>query len=98
MVKLIEKNCIDCGQTFIAHGHSALRCEECKEKITRIRRRENMRKKRKGVRLYPAQPAKTIYEIERERRIYNQEHGTNLSYGQYVLKVEGRQPDGKKKR
>lgn len=40
---------------------------------------------------------KTLNEIMRDLKAYNSEHNTHLTYGQYVSKFEGRQPDGKQK-
>lgn len=101
MANLIEKTCKDCGCTFLVHprGHRAERCEDCREEHIRIRDQRNRlkREQKKRARMYPG-PAKTIHEILRECRIYNQEHGTNLTYGQYVMKVEGVRTNGKKKR
>ena len=42
---------------------------------------------------YYTQSKKTIKEILRELQEYNRENNTNLTYGQYVLKIEGRKGD-----
>lgn len=89
--------CEDCGTLVITPGHNTTRCKECQKEHTRKQARERDRQRRNSRRLYPG-PTKSIPEIERERHIYNKEHGTSLSYGQYVLKVEGIPPSGKKRR
>lgn len=32
---------------------------------------------------------KTLQEVEKDRKAYNEKHGTCLSYGQYVAMCEG---------
>ena len=93
MSKIYEKICINCGETFKTHGHSALRCVECRQQLERQKQRDRyLIKKAKGHRL---RPAKSINQILRELEAYNKEHKTHLTYGQYMLKVEGGQADEK---
>lgn len=89
----VKKNynciCIDCGATFVAHQPKALRCPTCKTEHLRTLRREFSRKIRaeerrtinQKTRYAPSLPiVETIIACEK----YNREHGTRLSYGQFV--------------
>lgn len=90
MTKIYIKSCIDCGKTFKAHANNAKRCDECKQELARekareqnaLRKRENLYKKARKTK-----PKKTLSEIMRELEAYNKEHGTHLTYGQYVSKA-----------
>jgi sortase (surface protein transpeptidase) len=92
--KLIENNipcriCSQCGEKFYTTQKAQL-CPECKEKI-RTRREEQQKESYKAVRPNDKpkkrKPFKSIPQIEKERAIYNKEHNTYLSYGQYVALV-----------
>ena len=74
--------CVDCGQPFISKSNSAKRCTECRA----ANKKELSRKRKKG---YRQEPSKSIAEVMRELKAYNEKHGTFISYGQYVSKVEG---------
>ena len=83
--------CVDCGQPFYSKATKALRCPECRKEHAK----EYRRQRKEGI--YKRTPSKTLNEIMRELQVYNREHNTKLTYGQYVLKVEGVQANGKKK-
>jgi tRNA(Ile2) C34 agmatinyltransferase TiaS len=91
--KPIEKTCIECGQLFIAYGHKALRCPECRKKVAREQIKDSKshwlrtRKSKKAT----YRPPMTISEVLKELEMYNKVHGTRLSYGQFVLILEGYQ-------
>lgn len=92
MSKLYEKVCINCGQTFKTHGHGALRCYECNQDKRRQYFRDRLAKQ-KAEKERGLNPPKTLRELTKEVEAYNKEHHTNLTYGQYVLKVEGGRTD-----
>ena len=94
MSRIYELTCINCGQTFKAHAPTALRCDECKQERTRKQHKAYMARRRKSAELIFK---KTLNEIMRDLKAYNSEHNTHLTYGQYVSKFEGRQPNGKHK-
>ena len=80
--------CVNCGRAFTSNAHKAERCPECRqERIKQLARKNYYRKKygqRKGA------DKKSINEIMRELKAYNDKHKTHLSYGQYVSLIEGR--------
>ena len=78
--------CFTCGKRFEhSNEYKKYCCEECAEEARKKARRKYMRK----IRAKASCEIKTLREIERERREYNEKHGTHLSYGQYVNMVEG---------
>ena len=89
--KLIENNiscriCSQCGEKFYTTQKVQI-CPNCKEQ-NRIERETQQKETYKAVKpntkLKKRKPFKSIPQIEKERAIYNKEHNTLLSYGQYV--------------
>ena len=97
-IMLINKNIIDnmspkicgqCGETFYRFEKDVRICPNCKEK-NKKNRLEQQREIYKDIK--PKQSSKlknkikykSLLQIEKERAKYNKEHGTLLSYGQYV--------------
>ena len=72
--KLFDLKCAECGKIFRNPNENERFCPECK-KI-----KESKKKARQK-----AKSNKSILQITRELKKYNKEHGTRLSYGQYVL-------------
>jgi ribosomal protein L37E len=75
--------CLNCGRKFENYNIGKKHCPECELQLKRERNRKYMRNKRK-----PSVEIKTISEVLAELKQYNEEHGTCLSYGQYVLMTE----------
>ena len=76
-------HCFKCDREFEHMNEAKKYCPECEKQIRRERSRKCMAKKRAKTNI------KSLSEIERERRAYNEEHGTCLTYGQYVNMIEG---------
>ena len=72
--KLFDLKCAECHKVFRNPNENERLCPECK-KI-----KESKKKARQK-----AKSNKSIWQITRELEKYNKEHGTRLSYGQYVL-------------
>ena len=72
--KLFDLKCAECQKVFRNPNENERLCPECK-KI-----KESKKKARQK-----AKSNKSIWQITRELEKYNKEHGTRLSYGQYVL-------------
>ena len=72
--KLFDLRCAECHKLFRNPNENERFCPECK-KI-----KESKKKARQK-----AKSNKSILQITRELKKYNQEHGTRLSYGQYAL-------------
>ena len=72
--KLFDLRCAECHKVFRNPNENERFCPECK-KI-----KESKKKARQKVK-----SNKSILQITRELKKYNKEHGTRLSYGQYVL-------------
>ena len=72
--KLFDLKCAECHKVFRNPNENERLCPECK-KI-----KESKKKARQKVK-----SNKSILQITRELKKYNKEHGTRLSYGQYVL-------------
>ena len=92
--KLIENNipcriCSQCGEKFYTTQKVQI-CPNCKEQ-NRIERETQQKEIYKAVKPNnkpkKRKPFKSIPQIEKERAIYNKEHNTYLSYGQYVSMV-----------
>lgn len=77
--------CFNCNREFTYTSDAKKYCPECDKEIKRERNRNFMRKKRAK----PSVEVKSIREILIEMENYNKEHGTHLSYGQYVLMIDG---------
>ena len=82
------KTYVICGGEFIA-GHSAKYCEYCKGNPC-IMDNPKKREGRPGPKKKKRVPSgKSIREILVELEVYNKEHGTSLTYGQYIELIEG---------
>lgn len=91
--KPIAVTCIDCGTVFIGYSRKAKRCPECREKRAKEYRKNyngSLKSNRKMSVKHNIYPKMTLSEVLRELRIYNKENNTNLSYGQFVLILEGK--------
>lgn len=67
--------CIQCGNEFTHWNNCKSYCPECSE--ARL-------KKNKGKKTKAKTSKQTLTEVLKELAEYNKEHGTSLSYGQYV--------------
>lgn len=79
--------CEGCGIDFFSAAKHAKWCPKCREENQRIYRKqryENKKKQKARLNL----ENKSIIEILREIKKYNEQNGTYLSYGQYVSMVE----------
>ena len=73
---LYHLTCRRCGKEFDTHKPDQIYCgREC----------ANLRRKKRTRKTIP-DPLKTFDEILAEIEQYNQEHGTRLTYGQWVAK------------
>ena len=87
------KICAHCGVEFSAKYETTKYCKHCRQKKSAETRAKN--KAAKGPEVYkPQSDNASIIVLLRKIAQYNKEHGTNLSYGKYVLmmsqgKVEG---------
>lgn len=81
--------CSQCGENFYTTQKVQI-CPNCKEQ-NRIERETQQKETYKAVKPNTKpkkrKPFKSIPQIEKERAIYNKEHNTLLSYGQYVSMV-----------
>lgn len=85
--KPVQVICIDCGCEFTAYSTKALRCEECKEyHLLRLKRESQARQRSPYKR--KEKPKMSIGEVLTMLKDYNEENGTNLSYGKFVLLLE----------
>ena len=71
--KLFDLKCAECGKIFRNPDENERFCPECK-KIKESKKKASRKVK----------SIKSILQITRELEKYNKEHGTLLSYGQYV--------------
>jgi hypothetical protein len=85
-MKAYKMECIDCGLTFVAKNPKALRCACCRREAARLQTKEHQEKKR----IYrdSIKPKKSISDVLRELKRYNEEHGTFLSYGEFIVMTE----------
>lgn len=84
-----NKVCWQCGETFYKFKKDVRICPNCKEKNQK-NRLEQQREIYKSTNQKQSSKSKrkikykSLLQIEKERAKYNKEHGTLLSYGQYV--------------
>ena len=91
--KLIENNisckiCSQCGEEFYSGERGTQICDECREK-NRKERYETQKSQYKSDKKQNTKPKNKhkfipLSQVEKERAIYNKEHNTLLSYGQFV--------------
>ena len=72
--KLFDLKCAECGKVFRSPNEEEKFCPDCK-KI-----KEKKKRKPKS--------DKSLWAVLRELEKYNKEHGTKLSYGEYVSLVD----------
>lgn len=77
--KLFDLKCAECYKFFRNPDENERFCPEC-NKIKESRKKP--KQKAKSIK------SKSIWQIIRELEKYNKEHGTMLSYGQYVSSVD----------
>lgn len=73
-----ENRCRDCG-AFLGGNYKASLCPEC---LARNNNYQKKSKKRKQRCVKPDRLGKVVQTVKE----YNENHGTHLSYGQYILK------------
>lgn len=77
-MKKKNKTCVACGIEFMGYGNTQF-CPTCRAAEKAKQKLHN-----------PHPERKTISQIIREVERYNREHGTCLTYGQYVSKFENK--------
>lgn len=90
--KPIQVICVDCGCEVTAYSTKALRCDECRAAHLRRSKAVSQAKYRSTnyikAKAKKTTPHLTIGEVLKAMERYNKEHGTHLSYGQFVQKME----------
>lgn len=87
------KTCVLCNAEYYPNMHNQKYCHEClkyrKREIWREYEHSSRKKKKKRRAVLKARstPSKSINEIVREIKAYNEKHGTHLTYGKYVEKM-----------
>lgn len=84
--------CKQCGREFIHTTFCKTYCDECSADRKRERNKKFMRKKRGsqisgGYKTTTRRESKSLSQVVRELEEYNKEHGTCISYGQYVSMI-----------
>jgi hypothetical protein len=72
--KLFDLKCAECGKVFRNPNENERFCPECKK----IKEKKKLKPK----------ADKSLYQIMKDLAKYNKNHGTRLSYGQYVDLVD----------
>ena len=80
----IKKTCQRCGATFYAASGRAMRCEKCREAWNKEARSLYDKQHRAESKLKSNVVSKSLSQIMSDLKQYNKEHGTHLSYGQYI--------------
>lgn len=78
--------CNKCGKEFTHWNAQKSYCDECSTQMKRERNRKFMQKKRGKIPI--TQRNKSLDEIMNDLSAYNKEHGTCLSYGQFVSMIK----------
>lgn len=82
MIKTMRK-CVICGKEFEPYGRQLSCSDQCrKQRVERIKK-DNSTKYYK-VYKEKVKPKKSLAETLADLDVYNKEHGTLLSYGEYV--------------
>ncbi len=76
---------LKCGNYFDYSSSLKKYCPECDAELRKERSKKCMQKKRAKNTV----KFKTLTEVMRELKAYNEEHGTHLTYGQYISMCEG---------
>lgn len=83
---LVKRVCGECGDTFYSKQPQVRLCQKCKDKKREEIIKKGIEERRSfHVKSKPKKKIKSLTETIRETERYNREHGTCLSYGQYVL-------------
>lgn len=82
-------NCSRCGESFGAKSKYVLYCSNCRKEVAKEHSAAS-RTKKKAAGYKPQNEIKSMKQLLSELDNYNKEHGTYLTYGQYVAMVEGR--------
>lgn len=85
----IKKTCQRCGATFYAASGRAMRCEECREVWNKEAQSLYDKQYRAEKKAKSRVAKKSLSQVLRELKVYNEKHGTHLSYGQYINICEG---------
>lgn len=87
-----SRTCSQCGEKFYTTQKVQI-CPKCKEQNAKDRletqKEEYKSSNKPKATVAKRKKFKPLSVIEKERAIYNKEHNTILSYGQYVALVEG---------
>ena len=87
-----SRTCSQCGEKFYTTQKVQI-CPNCKEQNAKDRletqKEEYKSSNKQKATVAKRKKFKPLSVIEKERAIYNKEHNTILSYGQYVALVEG---------
>ena len=75
--------CKRCGKEFTHWNSYKSYCDECIVEKDRERQRKRYASKHRKPK--PSVERKSISDVLKEMKAYNEAHGTCLSYGQYVL-------------
>ena len=80
------RNCPICYADFIPKQANHIYCEDCRQ----YRRHEidAYRESKKPIVVDRVSNIKSVDDIIRDMNAYNKKHGTWLTYGQYVMKLE----------
>ncbi len=82
-------NCSRCGEPFGAKTNYALYCPNCRKEVVKEKSAASKAKK-KAAGHKPQNEIKSMKQFLKELDNYNKEHGTHLTYGQYVAMVRKR--------
>ena len=87
-----SRTCSQCGEKFYTTQKVQI-CPNCKEQNAKdrleVQKEEYKSSNKPKATVAKRKKFKPLSVIEKERAIYNKEHNTILSYGQYVALVEG---------
>ena len=78
-------SCERCGCEIVTTHHLQRYCTRCRADV----RRETQRKACRRYKNKRVVNHKSVNEIIKELNAYNKEHNTSLTYGQYMLILEG---------
>lgn len=75
--------CKQCGKEFYHKTYHKVYCDECSALRHKERNKKFMRRKR-GSKAAIYMENKSLSQVIKELETYNKEHGTCISYGQFV--------------
>lgn len=85
---LKTKICGVCGCEYETTAPNTCYCPSCRKRVVKQQNKQSAKKRKRRLKMQSEIAAKSISEVVLEMMAYNEQHGTNLTYGRYVAMKE----------